>query len=206
MINTLKSIAHIPIHPDGFDPIEKFAKHYMFVDVIIKNNSPYAIFLKKDRYLKNSEFFVAPKRHLSALYTNAVAGLPTLAVAVFGVLGICGGSQAFEAFQKGIANNWQGSEALSFGGWGSLTALSCIATGLGIKVILEWRAKLTTTLLQTAKLSKGAKKRRYKADTTTYKVPAGSTFYDRLLIDLKEASRTFLESDPTSLLYQEVTA
>jgi len=205
MVTMLKSIAYIPIHLNGFNPIEAFAKRYMLVDVVIENNSPHTIFLKRDSYLENSEFFVAPKRYLATLFSQASGGAPEVFLGLSIIAGMCWSVGTIEVIIAGMLTNWQDDTAFGAGLFGSLTALCCITGALANKA-LQKRHKKIETSLQTAQHSRGSKKWRYRAGTKRYKLLAGSTFHDRLLIDLNEVSRAFLDDYPTSLLYTEVTA
>jgi len=205
MITMLKSIAYIPIHLNGFNPIEAFAKRYMLVDVVIENNSPYTIFLKRDSYLENSEFFVAPKRYLATLFSQASGGAPEVFLGLSILAGMCWSLLTSAVMIVGMQTNWQDDTAFYAGLYGSFTAFFCITGGLANKA-LQNRHKKIETSLQTTQHSRGSKKRRYRAGTKLYKLLAGSTFHDKLLIDLNEVSNTFLDDYPTSLLYQEVTA
>jgi len=188
LINILKDIANDRNY-------EKFTKSYMLVDVVIKNNSPNAILLARDAYLENGELFIVPKDYIVSLYDQKTMDSWGTLGALYSCTGICGICSLVMMREN---------ELFNAGAYGSLTALGLVGSYFTTKWLTILRRK-TSAILQTAQLSKGVKKRRYRAKTTRYKVPAGNTFHDKLLIDLNEVSRTSLENYPTSLLYKEVT-
>jgi len=188
LINILKDIANDRNY-------EKFTKSYMLVDVVIKNNSPNAILLARDAYLENGELFIVPKDYIVSLYNQKIMDSWGILFGFYCWTGICGVC-SLVMMRK--------NELFNADAYGSLTALGLVGSYFTTKWLTILRRK-TSAILQTAQLSKGVKKRRYRAKTTRYKVPAGSTFRDKLLIDLNEVSITFPENYPTSLLYKEVT-
>jgi len=207
MITMLKEIAITKVqnYDTGSNPIEEFAKLYMLVDVVIKNKSSRAILLARDAYLENGELFIAPKDYIVFLYNRQKQGI-LACLSMSGIITGMLGMGTIVTINKGRSNNWQNSEFSQAGVVGCLTALALVGNYFATKWLTTFQRKIKD-FLQTAQHSRGPIKRDYRDETTTYKVPAGSTFHDKLLIDLTAVHRAFLvDGYPTSLLYQEVTA
>jgi len=199
MITMLKEIAFTKVrnYDTGSNPIEEFAKLYMLVDIVIKNKSSRAILLARDAYLENGELFIAPKDYIVFLYNRQKQGI----LACLGISGIITSMLGMGT----IVTIWQDSEFSQAGVLGCLTALALVGNYFATKWLTTFQRKIKD-FLQTAQHSRGPIKREYRDETTTYKVPAGSTFHDKLLIDLTAVHRAFLvDGYPTSLLYKEVT-
>jgi len=193
MTAILKNIAHLP-------SLEEFTKHYMLVDVIIKNNSTKTIVLERDDYLENSEHFIASKDAIVMLYSEEIFVRSFFSIVAL-VVGTIFGVLTIEESIKGVRNGWQNdNEAI---GGCILTTVCGLLSGFTLKALKNLQKRLGTTF-HTAKHSKGKIKLLYKPTTTTFRIPPGHTFRDKLLIDLSKFSRTFFLNDfSTSLLYEE---
>jgi len=212
LITMLKIIANFPNYSfNDHNPIDEFAQGYMVVDIVIKNNSPNEILLARGAYLKNGQLFLADKNNMASPYGTALPTTPqNLLLFTSCCVPFISVPLIIDTIGEGISNNWQDGELFKAGAVSCLTALSLTAVVTIIMKEMTKTKRALKAIFQAAELTQGTTKKRYKAEETTYKIPAGSIFRDKLLIDLKKVPRTFLDDyyadhHTTSLLYKEVT-